>query len=132
MRTSSAQAAPTAPRETIPSFGLGCQVRFSERTDPHHVIGERRGAPFEKVDEGERPRRLPVSSGSCQIGSDAGEQTYLGAEIQKLIDRGLFYLVIYDVRSGRKYAEERSAVVADYVGHYPEELNRLNFEPEKA
>jgi DNA helicase II / ATP-dependent DNA helicase PcrA len=56
----------------------------------------------------------------------------LEREIQKLIDRGLFYLRYTTSDPAENMRKKGLRVVADYVGHYAEELSRLNFEPEKA
>lgn len=62
----------------------------------------------------------------------AGDKAALGREIQKLIDRGLFYLRYTTGDPADNMRRKGGAVVADYVKHYAEELARLNFEPEKA
>ncbi|WP_315729665.1 MULTISPECIES: ATP-dependent DNA helicase [unclassified Bradyrhizobium] len=56
----------------------------------------------------------------------------LEREIQKLIDRGLFYLRYTTADPADNMRKKGLRVVADYVEHYAEELARLNFEPEKA
>jgi DNA helicase II / ATP-dependent DNA helicase PcrA len=53
-------------------------------------------------------------------------------EIQKLVDRGLFYLRYTTGDPADNMRIKGSRVVADYVAHYAEELARLDFEPEKA
>lgn len=62
----------------------------------------------------------------------AKDRPALEREIQKLIDRGLFYLRYTTSDPADNMRNKGRAVVADYVEHYAEELARLNFEPEKA
>jgi DNA helicase-2/ATP-dependent DNA helicase PcrA len=62
----------------------------------------------------------------------ATDRKVLRRELQKLIDRGLFYLRYTTADPAENMRNKGLRVVADYVGHYASELARLNFEPEKA
>lgn len=61
----------------------------------------------------------------------ASDRAALEREIQKLIDRGLFYLRYTTGDPADNMRRKGSRVVADYIAHYAGELARLNFEPEK-
>jgi DNA helicase-2/ATP-dependent DNA helicase PcrA len=62
----------------------------------------------------------------------ANDRPALEREIQKLIDRGLFYLRYTTGDPADNMRHKGRRVVADYVAQYAEELARLDFEPEKA
>lgn len=62
----------------------------------------------------------------------AADRPALEREIQKLIDRGLFYLRYTTADPAENMRKKGLRVVADYVAHYAVELARLTFEPEKA
>src|SRR5262249_35003700 len=62
----------------------------------------------------------------------ATDRPRLEREIQKLIDRGLFYLRYTTGDPAENMRKKGLRVVADYVAHYAAELARLTFEPEKA
>jgi len=62
----------------------------------------------------------------------AANRRALEDAIQKLIDRGLFYLRYTTADPADNMRKKGLRVVADYVAHYADELARLTFEPEKA
>lgn len=62
----------------------------------------------------------------------AADRPALDCEIQKLIDRGLFYLRYTTGDPADNMRAKGRKVVADYVAQYAQELSRLEFEPEKA
>ncbi len=55
----------------------------------------------------------------------------LEAEIQKLVDRGLFYLRYTTGDPAENMRKKGVRIVADYIAQYADELSRLKFEPEK-
>src|SRR5262249_16171947 len=55
----------------------------------------------------------------------------LRAEVQRLIERGLFYLRYTTGQAGRNMAQKAVRLVADYVRTYSPELARLVFEAER-
>jgi DNA helicase-2/ATP-dependent DNA helicase PcrA len=61
----------------------------------------------------------------------ANDTPKLEAEIQKLIDQGLFYLRYTTGVPAENMREKGAKVVRYYVEHYQGELARLQFEPEK-
>jgi ATP-dependent DNA helicase UvrD/PcrA len=61
-----------------------------------------------------------------------GDRKKLEAEIQKQIDRGLFYLRYTTGDPAKNMWAKGIKVVADYVERFAGELNDLTFEPEKA
>jgi ATP-dependent DNA helicase UvrD/PcrA len=61
-----------------------------------------------------------------------GDRKKLEAEIQKQIDRGLFYLRYTTGDPAKNMWAKGIKVVADYVQRFAGELNDLTFEPEKA
>ena len=61
-----------------------------------------------------------------------GDRKKLEAEIQKQIDRGLFYLRYTTGDPAKNMWTKGIKVVADYVQRFGGELNELTFEPEKA
>jgi DNA helicase-2/ATP-dependent DNA helicase PcrA len=62
----------------------------------------------------------------------ADDRAALDREIQKLIDRGLFYLRYTTGDPADNMRTKGRKVVADYIAKYAKELARLEFEPEKA
>lgn len=62
----------------------------------------------------------------------AGDRRKLEAEIQKQIDRGLFYLRYTTGDPAKNMWKKGIEVVADYIERFAGELNDLTFEPEKA
>ena len=62
----------------------------------------------------------------------AGDRKKLEAEIQKQIDRGLFYLRYTTGDPAKNMWAKGIQIVADYVQRFAGELNDLTFEPEKA
>lgn len=62
----------------------------------------------------------------------AADRRTLRLEIQKLVDRGLFYLRYTTGDPAENMRNKGLQVVADYVEYYAAELARLAFEPEKA
>src|SRR5262249_363363 len=62
----------------------------------------------------------------------ATDRPRLEREIQKLIDRGLFYLRYTTGDPAENMRKKGLRVVADYVEHYAAELACQTFEPEKA
>lgn len=62
----------------------------------------------------------------------AGNRPALEAEVQRLIDRGLFYLRYTTSDPADNMRRKGLTVVSDYVEHYAKELGGLDFEPEKA
>ncbi len=61
----------------------------------------------------------------------AKDRTKLEHEIQKLIDRGLFYLRYTTGEPAENMRNKGLQIVADYIGRYAGELAGLQFEPEK-
>jgi ATP-dependent DNA helicase UvrD/PcrA len=61
----------------------------------------------------------------------AGDRKKLEAEIQKLIDRGLFYLRYTTGDPAKNMWAKGVQIVSDYVERFASELNNLTFEPEK-
>jgi DNA helicase-2/ATP-dependent DNA helicase PcrA len=61
----------------------------------------------------------------------ANDRPRLEREIQSLIDRGLFYLRYTTGDPADNMRAKGIRVVADYIGHYADELAALQFEPEK-
>ena len=61
----------------------------------------------------------------------ARDRPKLEREIQKLIDRGLFYLRYTTGDPAENMRKKGVRIVADYIGHYADELATLQFEPEK-
>lgn len=62
----------------------------------------------------------------------AKDRRALEAEIQRLIDRGLFYLRYTTGDPADNMRNKGLRVVADYIGQYSKELAELQFEPEKS
>jgi DNA helicase-2/ATP-dependent DNA helicase PcrA len=62
----------------------------------------------------------------------AGDRPALEAEIQKLIDRGLFYLRYTTGDPADNMRRKGVRIAADYIGKYVSELRELLFEPEKS
>ena len=62
----------------------------------------------------------------------AGDRKKLEAELQKQVDRGLFYLRYTTGDPAKNMWAKGIQVVADYVGRFAGELGELTFEPEKA
>ncbi len=62
----------------------------------------------------------------------ASDRSKLEREIQKLIDRGLFYLRYTTGQPADNMRSKGLSVVADYVARYAEELQLSSFEPEKS
>ena len=62
----------------------------------------------------------------------AGDEKKLKAELQKQVDRGLFYLRYTTGEPAENMWREGIRVVAEYVKQYASELQHLTFEPEKA
>lgn len=62
----------------------------------------------------------------------ASDRSALESEIQRLIDRGLFYLRYTTGDPADNMRNKGLRVVADYVRQYAEELSKLSFEPEKS
>lgn len=62
----------------------------------------------------------------------ASDRNTLEAELQKQIDRGLFYLRYTTGDPAKNMWKKGIAVVADYVERFADELKELSFEPEKA
>ena len=62
----------------------------------------------------------------------AADRPALEREIQKLIDRGLFYLRYTTAQPAENMWKKGLRIVADYVTHYAAELAGVTFEPEKA
>jgi DNA helicase-2/ATP-dependent DNA helicase PcrA len=60
------------------------------------------------------------------------DRASLEAEIQKLIDRGLFYLRYTTGDPADNMRGKGRKVVADYVARYASELARVEFDPERA
>lgn len=61
----------------------------------------------------------------------AGNRLVLESEIQKMIDRGLFYLRYTTGDPADNMRSKGLRIVADYIGKYASELSDLKFEPEK-
>jgi len=61
----------------------------------------------------------------------ASSRIALEAEIQKMIDRGLFYLRYTTGDPADNMRNKGLRIVADYIGKYASELRDLEFEPEK-
>ena len=61
----------------------------------------------------------------------ANNPSALGKELQKLVDRGLFYLRYTTGEPANNMRAKGLRVVADYVRYYVAELTKLEFEPEK-
>jgi len=61
----------------------------------------------------------------------AKDRSKLTAEIQKLIDHGLFYLRYTTGEPAENMRQKGLQVVADYIEKYTKELAQLRFEPEK-
>jgi len=61
----------------------------------------------------------------------AKDRTKLEHQIQKLIDRGLFYLRYTTGEPAETMRNKGLQIVADYIGRYAGELAGLQFEPEK-
>jgi DNA helicase-2/ATP-dependent DNA helicase PcrA len=61
----------------------------------------------------------------------AKDRAKLEREIQKLIDRGLFYLRYTTGDPAENMRNKGLEIVADYIERYAVELNDLQFEPEK-
>ena len=59
-------------------------------------------------------------------------QSALKTELQKLIDRGLFYLRYTVGDPADNMRSKGMQVTADYISRYANELQTLEFEPEKA
>jgi len=62
----------------------------------------------------------------------AGDRKKLEAELQKQVDRGLFYLRYTTGDPAKNMWAKGIQVVADYVARFAGELGELTFEPEKA
>ena len=61
----------------------------------------------------------------------ARDRSRLEGEIQKLIDKGLFYLRYTTGDPADNMRKKGIRIVADYIAHYASELATLRFEPEK-
>jgi DNA helicase-2/ATP-dependent DNA helicase PcrA len=61
----------------------------------------------------------------------ARDRARLEGEIQKLIDKGLFYLRYTTGDPAENMRKKGVRIVADYIAHYVSELATLRFEPEK-
>jgi DNA helicase-2/ATP-dependent DNA helicase PcrA len=61
----------------------------------------------------------------------AEDRVRLETEIQKLVDRGLFYLRYTTGEPAENMRRKGVKIIADYITRYAPELERLKFEPEK-